>query len=49
MTLEKTNAWKESAATGAALALLAALGFSLKAIFVKIFRKHTKIMGGASC
>ncbi|MDD2741455.1 MAG: DMT family transporter [Rhodocyclaceae bacterium] len=36
MTLEKTNAWKESAATGAALALLAALGFSLKAIFVKL-------------
>ena len=36
MTLEKSNAWKESAATGAALALLAALGFSLKAIFVKL-------------
>jgi drug/metabolite transporter (DMT)-like permease len=36
MTLDKTNAWKESAATGAALALLAALGFSMKAIFVKL-------------
>ena len=32
----KSNAWKESAATGAALALLAALGFSMKAIFVKL-------------
>ena len=36
MALGKSNAWKESAATGAALALLAALGFSLKAIFVKL-------------
>ena len=34
--MDKTNAWKESAATGAALALLAALGFSMKAIFVKL-------------
>jgi drug/metabolite transporter (DMT)-like permease len=36
MTLEKSNSWKESTATGAALALLAALGFSMKAIFVKL-------------
>lgn len=36
MTLEKTNAWKNNAAWGAALALLAALGFSMKAIFVKL-------------
>ncbi len=36
MTLEKSNPWLSSAATGAALALLAALGFSLKAIFVKL-------------
>jgi drug/metabolite transporter (DMT)-like permease len=36
MTLEKSNSWKESATTGAALALLAALGFSMKAIFVKL-------------
>jgi len=36
MTLEKTNAWRESSTTGAALALLAALGFSMKAIFVKL-------------
>ena len=36
MALEKSNSWKESAATGAALALLAALGFSMKAIFVKL-------------
>ena len=34
--MEKSNSWKESAATGAALALLAALGFSMKAIFVKL-------------
>ncbi|MEN9481950.1 MAG: hypothetical protein RLZZ298_3345 [Pseudomonadota bacterium] len=34
--MDKTNVWKESAATGAALALLAALGFSMKAIFVKL-------------
>jgi len=36
MTLEKSNAWKDSSAAGAALALLAAFGFSLKAIFVKL-------------
>ena len=36
MTLEKSNAWKDSTAAGAALALLAAFGFSLKAIFVKL-------------
>lgn len=34
--MDKSNAWRESPATGAALALLAALGFSLKAIFVKL-------------
>ncbi len=32
----KSTAWEESAATGAFLALLAALGFSMKAIFVKL-------------
>jgi drug/metabolite transporter (DMT)-like permease len=36
MALIKTNAWQHSPALGAALALLAALGFSLKAIFVKL-------------
>jgi drug/metabolite transporter (DMT)-like permease len=36
MTLKNPNTWKDSAATGAMLALLAALGFSLKAIFVKL-------------
>ncbi|KXB29720.1 multidrug DMT transporter permease [Dechloromonas denitrificans] len=36
MTLQKSNAWKDSSAAGAALALLAAFGFSLKAIFVKL-------------
>ena len=36
MTLKKSNAWQNSPATGAALALLAALGFSMKAIFVKL-------------
>ena len=36
MTLEKSNAWKDSTAAGALLALLAAFGFSLKAIFVKL-------------
>ena len=36
MALDKSNAWQESAATGAGLALLAALGFSMKAIFVKL-------------
>ena len=35
-TLEKLNAWRNSATSGAALALLAAFGFSLKAIFVKL-------------
>lgn len=34
--MDKSNAWRESAATGAGLALLAALGFSMKAIFVKL-------------
>jgi len=43
MTLQKSNAWKDSSAAGAALALLAAFGFSLKAIFVKTFVKYTKI------
>ena len=36
MALMKSTVWKESAATGALLALLAALGFSMKAIFVKL-------------
>ncbi len=36
----KPDDWKESAATGALLALLAALGFSLKAIFVKLAYPH---------
>ena len=36
MTLEKSNDWKDSSAAGATLALLAAFGFSLKAIFVKL-------------
>jgi drug/metabolite transporter (DMT)-like permease len=36
MTLEKSNSWLSGPATGAALALLAALGFSMKAIFVKL-------------
>jgi drug/metabolite transporter (DMT)-like permease len=36
VTLEKSNAWQDSPALGALLALLAALGFSLKAIFVKL-------------
>lgn len=36
MTLEKANDWKNHPAYGAALALLAALGFSMKAIFVKL-------------
>jgi drug/metabolite transporter (DMT)-like permease len=36
MTLDKSNAWLNSPAWGATLALLAALGFSLKAIFVKL-------------
>jgi drug/metabolite transporter (DMT)-like permease len=36
MTLEKSNPWLSGPATGAALALLAALGFSMKAIFVKL-------------
>ncbi|WP_240481874.1 DMT family transporter [Dechloromonas denitrificans] len=34
--MQKSNAWKDSSAAGAALALLAAFGFSLKAIFVKL-------------
>jgi drug/metabolite transporter (DMT)-like permease len=34
--LEKSNAWHDSPTWGAGLALLAALGFSLKAIFVKL-------------
>jgi drug/metabolite transporter (DMT)-like permease len=34
--LEKSNAWHDAPAWGAGLALLAALGFSLKAIFVKL-------------
>ncbi|MGE5472033.1 MAG: DMT family transporter [Bacteroidota bacterium] len=34
--MEKSNAWQDTPACGAALALLAALGFSLKAIFVKL-------------
>ena len=34
--MEKSNAWHDSPAWGAGLALLAALGFSLKAIFVKL-------------
>jgi drug/metabolite transporter (DMT)-like permease len=38
--LIKPDDWKESAATGALLALLAALGFSLKAIFVKLAYPH---------
>lgn len=36
MTLEKSNPWLSNTVMGAALALLAALGFSLKAIFVKL-------------
>lgn len=36
MTLEKSNAWRNTPAWGAGLALIAALGFSLKAIFVKL-------------
>lgn len=36
MALEKSKVWKSSPATGAVLALLAAFGFSLKAIFVKL-------------
>ncbi len=36
MTLDKSNAWQNSPAWGACLALIAALGFSLKAIFVKL-------------
>ncbi len=36
VTLEKSNPWLSSTATGAVLALLAAFGFSLKAIFVKL-------------
>ena len=36
MVLEKSNAWQDSPASGAALMLLAALGFSMKAIFVKL-------------
>lgn len=36
ITLEKSNAWQNSPAAGAGLALVAALGFSLKAIFVKL-------------
>ena len=34
--MEKSNTWQDSPALGALLALLAALGFSLKAIFVKL-------------
>lgn len=34
--MEKSNAWQNSPAVGALLVLLAALGFSLKAIFVKL-------------
>ena len=34
--MEKSNAWHDAPAWGAGLALLAALGFSLKAIFVKL-------------
>jgi len=41
MTLQKSNAWKDSSAAGAALDLLAAFGFSLKAIFVKKILTHT--------
>ena len=36
LTLKKSNVWQNSSATGAALALVAALGFSMKAIFVKL-------------
>lgn len=36
LTLEKSNAWSNSQAAGAALAMLAALGFAMKAIFVKL-------------
>jgi len=36
MTLQKTNAQPSHAALGASLALLAAFGFSMKAIFVKL-------------
>jgi len=36
MPLHKSNDWKNTPAWGAGLALLAALGFSLKAIFVKL-------------
>jgi drug/metabolite transporter (DMT)-like permease len=36
MILEKSNTWQDRPALGALLALLAALGFSLKAIFVKL-------------
>jgi len=38
MTLEKSNDWKDRPAFGATLA---APGFPIKAIFVKIFLKHT--------
>jgi drug/metabolite transporter (DMT)-like permease len=34
--LDQSNAWHDAPAWGAGLALLAALGFSLKAIFVKL-------------
>ena len=36
MTLQISIAWKDSTTAGALLALLAAFGFSLKAIFVKL-------------
>ena len=38
--MTKTNTWQHSPALGAGLALLAALGFSLKAIFVKLAYPH---------
>ena len=34
--MAKSNVWQDGMAAGAGLALLAALGFSLKAIFVKL-------------
>jgi len=42
MTLQKPNAQPSHAAFGAGLALLAAFGFSMKAIFVKNFHNYTK-------
>lgn len=36
LTLDKSNAWRDGHGIGAALAMLAALGFAMKAIFVKL-------------